>query len=85
LRPEKNYYVYLVASAARVIYTGVTSAITARVSQHRHKRFEGFTADYNCYRLVYYERFLGRSPGHHPRKADQTLAARQKDCAGREH
>ncbi|HEX4007442.1 MAG TPA: GIY-YIG nuclease family protein [Acidobacteriaceae bacterium] len=50
-------YVYIVASRTRALYIGVTSNLEVRVQQHRDKLFEGFTADYNCNRLVYYERF----------------------------
>jgi putative endonuclease len=58
LSREHHYYVYIVASASRVLYTGITSKISGRVAQHRNKYFEGFSADHNCYRLVYYERFM---------------------------
>ncbi|MEO6849788.1 MAG: GIY-YIG nuclease family protein [Mucilaginibacter sp.] len=38
-----------------VLYTGVTSDITARVYQHKNKVYpNSFTAKYNCNKLVYY-------------------------------
>jgi putative endonuclease len=52
---ERWYYVYIVASRSRALYTGVTGQIEVRVLQHRNKAFEGFSADYNCNRLVWYE------------------------------
>ena len=51
----KNYYVYIMASASRTLYTGVTSNLERRVLQHRRKLLGGFTACYNINRLVYYE------------------------------
>jgi len=50
-----NYYVYIMASASRTLYTGVTSNLERRVLQHRRKLLGGFTAQYNINRLVYYE------------------------------
>ena len=41
-----------------VLYTGVTSDILARISQHVNKiKPFAFTARYNCDKLVYYESF----------------------------
>ena len=54
---ERTYYVYIIASRTRVLYTGMTSNIEARVVQHKTKYFAGFTADYNCCRLVWYESY----------------------------
>ena len=51
----KNYYVYIMASASRTLYTGVTENLERRVLQHRRKLLPGFTARYNINRLVYYE------------------------------
>lgn len=35
----------------------MTGNIEARAVQHKTKYFTGFTADYNCCRLVWYERY----------------------------
>ena len=51
----KTYFVYIMASASRNLYTGITSTLDRRVLQHRNKTFGGFTARYNINRLVYYE------------------------------
>jgi putative endonuclease len=53
--PLRNYYVYIMASACRTLYTGVTNSLERRVLQHRGKLLGGFTARYNINRLVYYE------------------------------
>jgi len=53
----RTYHVYIMASASRVLYTGVTSDIQRRVSEHRGKRLPGFSAQYNVRELVYLEAF----------------------------
>jgi putative endonuclease len=55
--PEHTYYVYLIASRSRVLYCGVTNNLRRRLEQHREGSIDGFTADYNCMRLVWFERF----------------------------
>jgi putative endonuclease len=51
----KNYYVDIMASTSRTLYTGVTNNLGRRVLQHRRKLLGEFTARYNINRLVYYE------------------------------
>jgi len=51
----KTYYVYIMASRSRRLYTGVTSNLIRRVSEHKSRRTSGFTARYNICRLVYFE------------------------------
>jgi putative endonuclease len=48
-------FVYVLASASRVLYVGVTSDLRRRMWEHRTGRFPGFTRRYNVGRLVYYE------------------------------
>jgi putative endonuclease len=50
-----NYYVYIVASASRTLYVGVTNDLEQRIWQHRHKTLGGFTAKYDVSRLVWFE------------------------------
>jgi putative endonuclease len=52
------FYVYIVASRTHVVYIGITSNLESRIHQHKTKYFEGFTAHYNCCRLVWYERYV---------------------------
>ena len=55
--PLKLPCVYILANAPRgVLYIGVTSNLTARVWQHRHRVVEGFTQKYNVHQLVWFER-----------------------------
>ena len=52
---SKTYYVYIMASISKVIYTGVTGDLEARIYQHKNKLSDGFTKKYNIHRLVWYE------------------------------
>jgi len=54
---EHIYSVYVLASAARVLYTGVTSNLHKRTWQHKEKIFDGFTDKFRACRLVYWESF----------------------------
>ena len=54
---EKKYYVYILASASGVLYTGITNNLQLRALQHQQKRIPGFTRTYNVTRLVYFEIF----------------------------
>jgi len=51
----KQYFVYIMASKSRVLYTGVTNDLQRRVYQHKNKLVKGFTAKYNVTRLVHFE------------------------------
>jgi len=49
-------YVYIMASQRNgTIYTGVTSDIRRRVYEHKQGTFEGFSKEYDCKLLVWYE------------------------------
>ena len=49
--------VYIMASARNgTLYTGVTSKLGVRVEQHKLGTFEGFSKQYGCKTLVWYER-----------------------------
>jgi putative endonuclease len=57
MQEPHTYYVYIMASASRVLYTDVTNDLQRRVREHKRKLVPGFTKKYNCARLVYYEMF----------------------------
>src|SRR5712692_4082408 len=67
------------ASHTKVLYTGVSSDLLARVYQHKHKMVRGFTAKYGVDRLAYYE---STTEVHRARKreADQVPDAREENC-----
>ena len=53
---ERDPAVYIMASGFHgTIYTGVTSNLLQRIYQHREGTLGGFTADYGCKRLVWFE------------------------------
>jgi putative endonuclease len=69
---DRSYCTYIVASRTHVFYVGVTGQIEVRIAQHKNKTYEGFSALYNCNRLVWFERY-----------ADVTRAiAREKQIKG---
>jgi putative endonuclease len=53
----KTYYVYIVASASRVLYTGITNNMVRRAQEHRERRVPGFSARHNARELVHFEVF----------------------------
>ena len=55
---RRYYYVYILASRiGGTLYIGVTNNLVRRVYEHRSKVIDGFTKDYDVWRLVYYEQF----------------------------
>ena len=56
-----NYFVYILTNDPRtVLYTGVTNDLPTRINEHRAARSRGkfsFAGRYNCFNLIYYERF----------------------------
>ena len=56
LMHEGSYCTYMMASRSHTLYVGVTGDLLKRVFQHKWKEHDGFTARYNCDRLVWFER-----------------------------
>jgi putative endonuclease len=52
---ERLYYVYILASRSKVLYTGVTNYLLRRVQEHRGGMVPGFTTQYRIHRLVHFE------------------------------
>lgn len=47
---------YIIANKRNgTIYTGVTSNLKQRISQHKSKAIDGFSKEYNVTKLVYFE------------------------------
>ena len=57
VRRDHTYYVYIVASWTRAIYTGVTNNLEARLYQHRAAGPDTFAGKYRTHRLVYVEEY----------------------------
>jgi putative endonuclease len=59
--PDRLYYVYILASASRVLYTGVTNNLRRRVSEHKNPAPENparnFTHKYRVTQLMHIEVF----------------------------
>jgi putative endonuclease len=51
------YFVYMVASKSRVLYIGMTARLDQRIREHKQDLIDGFSKQYRCHRLVYYESF----------------------------
>ena len=53
---EYNFWVYIITNDHNtVLYVGMTNDLARRISEHRAGQIPGFTADYRCRKLVYYE------------------------------
>jgi len=51
-------WVYILTNKPNgILYTGVTSDLVRRISQHREAEIAGFTKRYGLKRLVYFERY----------------------------
>ena len=55
MRSDLGYFVYILSSTSRVLYTGVTSDLIRRMHQHRTGALPGFTRRYAVNRLVCFE------------------------------
>jgi putative endonuclease len=54
---EKLYYVYILASRSRALYTGITNNVIRRTGEHREGTAKSFARKYRMHRLVHYEMF----------------------------
>ncbi len=55
MRSDRGYFVYILSSTSRVLYTGITADLTRRMHQHRTGAMPGFTRRYAVHRLVYFQ------------------------------
>ncbi len=51
----RTFYVYILASRTRTLYTGISNDLARRLQEHRNRMAPSFTARYAVYRLVYLE------------------------------
>jgi len=54
---DHSYSVYMLASKSRTLYIGMTNNLHRRIYEHKNDLIDGFSKDYRCHRLVYYESF----------------------------
>jgi putative endonuclease len=52
-----SYFVYILASRSRTLYTGVANNLERRITEHRNGLVPGFTSRYRVFRLVHFEVF----------------------------
>ncbi len=78
----KSGYTYIMGSPTGTLYVGVTSDIHTRVQQHKNGTFEGFSKQYNCTRLLYYEQHEDIKQIHSPGKTTKRLAPRKEAKPG---
>ena len=53
---DYNFWVYIVTNEHdSVLYVGMTNNLARRIAEHRAGEIPGFTADFRCRKLVYYE------------------------------
>jgi putative endonuclease len=50
-----DYWVYILSSRHRTLYTDVTNDLERRLFDHREGLVRGFSKKYNVYYLVYFE------------------------------
>jgi len=51
----KRYYVYILSSKNKVLYSGMTNELSRRIYEHKNGLIDGFTKKYNVHNLVYFE------------------------------
>ena len=54
---DRLFYVYVLASRSRVLYTGVTNNLARRLREHRLGEGKSFAKRYHIHRLVFFECF----------------------------
>jgi putative endonuclease len=55
---DYDFWVYIMTTElATVLYIGMTNDLSRRVNEHRSGEIPGFTADYRCHKLVYWEHY----------------------------
>ena len=82
---KHEYNVYIMTNKSNTtLYVGVTSDLMGRVWDHKNKTYKGFSATYECTKLIYYEEYqwiqdaIGREKqlkaGSRQKKADLVIA-----------
>ena len=75
---QHNYYVYIMSSLSRTLYTGVTNDLERRAAEHREGQRGSFTARYKVNRLVYFEHFSDIDQAIAREKEIKRMTRRQK-------
>jgi putative endonuclease len=84
VKRDYNFWVYIMTNDNdSVLYTGMTNDLVDRVGEHGSAEIPGFTAQYSCHKLVYYEHCTNVLGRNYAREANQKLVTRQKSEAHR--
>jgi putative endonuclease len=75
---QKLYFVYILTSSRGTLYTGVTSNLVRRVSQHRSGVVSGFTSRYRVHRLIYFEETTDVQAALHREKQIKAWSRKEK-------
>ncbi len=78
LMRRRNYYVYIMSSLSRTLYTGVTNDLERRVGEHKEGKPGSFTSRYKVNRLVYFEEFSDINQAIAREKEIKSMTRRQK-------
>ncbi|MBA2430793.1 MAG: GIY-YIG nuclease family protein [Chthoniobacterales bacterium] len=55
---DYDFWVYILTNKNKtVLYIGMTNSLSRRLFQHQSGETEGFAANYQCRRLIYYEHY----------------------------
>jgi putative endonuclease len=76
----RTYYVYIMASRSRVLYTGVTNDLARRVNEHKRGLNAGFTSKYHVTRLVHFEEFADIRDAIAREKRSRVGGGRGRSC-----
>jgi putative endonuclease len=55
---EYDLWVYIMTNKLdSALYIGMTNDLTRRISEHQSGEIPGFTADYRCHKLIFWEHY----------------------------
>ena len=58
MRKKYDCAVYILSNKTNtILYVGVCTGLERRIWEHKTKKYPGFSAQYNCQKLVYYESY----------------------------
>ena len=81
---DYNFWVYIMTTDHdTVLYIGMTSDLARRISEHRAGEIPGFTANYRCRKLVYYEHTTEFLCGNRARKTAEEVVPLEEGKANR--
>ena len=75
---QRNYYLFIMASLSRTLYTGVTNDLERRVFEHKEGTPGSFTGRYRVNRLVYDEEFTDINQAIAREKESKNLTRKQQ-------